>query len=291
MDRKRIIVLVCLITSITALHYLTSATRMPLHILYRELYFIPIILGGLWGGKRFGLIVSISITVLYLPHVFILARLQSNLHHDMMIDTFASVADTYWGNAFQILIFNLAGFFSGAYADLKQGYYKTTGQVYQPIRFKKDFLLFVEESQSTLYAAKYVADMFGNASDVGVTLFWVSSAANRDYSETNRETPEYEKELLRKGEILLNRVKDILTSGGIDENRIQLKALAGAKNKKISEKILEHLREGNYDTIVVGKHNMTKSQEFVFGSVAVNLVRKSPINVLTVKAPDEEESS
>lgn len=209
----------------------------------------------------------------------------------MMINTFASVADTYWGNAFQILIFNLAGFFSGAYADLKQGYYKTTGQDYQPIRFKKDFLLFVEESQSTLYAAKYFADMFGNASDVGVTLFWVSSAANRDYSETSQKTPEDDKELLRKGETLLNRVKDILISGGIDENRIRIKTLAGAKNKKISEKILEHLREGNYDTIVVGKHNMTKAQEFVFGSVAVNLVRKSPINVLTVKAPDEEASS
>jgi nucleotide-binding universal stress UspA family protein len=291
MDRKKIIVLMCLIASITALHYLTSVTRTPLHILYRELYFIPIVLGGLWGGKRFGLIVSISITVLYLPHVFILARLQSNLHHDMMINTFASVADTYWGNVFQILIFNLAGFFSGAYADLKQGYYKTTAQDYQPIRFKKDFLLFVEESQSTLYAAKYFADMFGNASDVGVTLFWVSSAANRDYSETNRETPEDEKELLRKGEILLNRVKDILTSGGINENRIQMRSLAGTKNRKISEKILEHLREGNYDTIVVGKHNMSKSQEFVFGSVAVNLVRKSPINVLTVKVPDEEASS
>jgi nucleotide-binding universal stress UspA family protein len=283
MNKKRLIVIMGLVAAITALHYFTSPTRTPLHIFYRELYFIPIILAGLWGGKKGGLITSISISLIYLPHVFILARFDATSDHHMMMNMIIRSAESYWGNAFQLLLFNLAGFLAGAYSDLKRGYVHTKGQPYHPTRFEKDFLLCVEESPASLYAAKYFADIFGNSPDIGVTLFWVSSGTDPDYFETTEKASDYERELLQKGETLLGQVKDILVRGGIDEDRIQLKVVAAGRKAKISDKILEHLKEGNYGTIVVGKHGLSKSQEFLFGSVAINLVRQAPINVLTVK--------
>jgi len=52
---------------ISLLHYFTEMRQVYYHIFYRELYFLPLILGGLWFGLKGGLITSLSITALYLP--------------------------------------------------------------------------------------------------------------------------------------------------------------------------------------------------------------------------------
>lgn len=53
---------------------------------------------------------------------------------------------------------------------------------------------------------------------------------------------------------------------------------------------MDELTKEEYDTVIVGKHRLSRSQEFLFGSVAVSLVREAPVNVLTIKAPGEAES-
>jgi signal transduction histidine kinase len=56
---------------ITALIYATQITDLPYHIFYREIYFLPIILGGLWFGLRRALFISFSISLLYMPFVIL----------------------------------------------------------------------------------------------------------------------------------------------------------------------------------------------------------------------------
>lgn len=63
-----------LVLVVTCLHYLTERTQFYHHIFYRELYFLPLILGAFWFGLRGGLITSFCITGLYLP--FTLMRWQ-----------------------------------------------------------------------------------------------------------------------------------------------------------------------------------------------------------------------
>ncbi len=58
-----------LIIAITALHYLTLREETTRHLVYRELYFLPIILLGLWFGLGGGLIASLLITVIYIPSI------------------------------------------------------------------------------------------------------------------------------------------------------------------------------------------------------------------------------
>ncbi|MFW8600396.1 sensor histidine kinase [Desulfobacterota bacterium M19] len=58
-----------LIIAITALHYLTLREETVRHLVYRELYFLPIILLGLWFGLGGGLIASLLTTVLYIPSI------------------------------------------------------------------------------------------------------------------------------------------------------------------------------------------------------------------------------
>jgi two-component system sensor histidine kinase HydH len=62
-------VILLLVLVITALHYLTATNRVQFHDVYRRLYYIPIVLGGLWFSLRGGMGTAILVTVLFIPHV------------------------------------------------------------------------------------------------------------------------------------------------------------------------------------------------------------------------------
>ncbi len=113
MNRCRIVLISGLVVLVTALHYITPINVPALHIVYRELYFVPIILAGLWGGKKGGLSASIAVSVIYIPHVFFLAKPHPSFDPNMMLNILATSAESLWGNLFELLIFNLVGFFLG----------------------------------------------------------------------------------------------------------------------------------------------------------------------------------
>lgn len=65
----RLVLVVSLILLVTVLHYLTSTLHTPFHDIYRRLYYLPIVLGGVWFGLRGGLLAAIVVSLLYLPHM------------------------------------------------------------------------------------------------------------------------------------------------------------------------------------------------------------------------------
>ena len=70
-QKTEIAVVALLVIGITALHYITQISELHYHIFYRELYFLPIILAGLWFGLSRALWTSFSISLLYSPLIFI----------------------------------------------------------------------------------------------------------------------------------------------------------------------------------------------------------------------------
>jgi len=65
----KIILVIGLTIIISLFHYLTQRQEMYYHLFYRELYFLPLILGGVWFGLRGAVLTSLSITILYFPIV------------------------------------------------------------------------------------------------------------------------------------------------------------------------------------------------------------------------------
>jgi signal transduction histidine kinase len=86
-----------LIIVITLLHYGTLHGKLATHIPHRELYFIPILLASFWFGLSFGLVTSLTVSLIYAPHVFVHSALQGN---------FLPVV-------FQIVVFNLVALMLG----------------------------------------------------------------------------------------------------------------------------------------------------------------------------------
>lgn len=94
----RIVLLVLAVTIITILHYRTSQLEISTHIIFRELYFLPIILAGFWFGVRGALAVSFSITLFYLPFTLSLPQ---------------RITGHYLENILQIVLFNIIGLLIG----------------------------------------------------------------------------------------------------------------------------------------------------------------------------------
>ncbi len=62
--------IVVFILAITSLHYATIGESHALHDIYREFYYVPVLLGALFLGLKGSLLVFLSIFLLYLPYVY-----------------------------------------------------------------------------------------------------------------------------------------------------------------------------------------------------------------------------
>ncbi len=67
--KPRIALIVFLILLVTFLHYSTGRMQSYHHLVFREFYFLPIILSAFWYGLRGGLAASLSVSFLYIPHI------------------------------------------------------------------------------------------------------------------------------------------------------------------------------------------------------------------------------
>lgn len=65
---RDIAIVVASLAIIGLLHYYTDVRAYSLHVLYRRLYYLPIIYGAFRFGLRGGLVTAIASTVLFVPH-------------------------------------------------------------------------------------------------------------------------------------------------------------------------------------------------------------------------------
>ncbi len=100
-DRKqltRLVLLLLLVAVITALHYLTGTEHSHNHGIYRRLYYVPIVLGGIWFLLRGGVGIALLVSVLYAPHVLFQWGHLPTIHLEQYLE---------------ILLYNTIGFLTG----------------------------------------------------------------------------------------------------------------------------------------------------------------------------------
>ena len=100
-DRVTLFVTVS-IAIVTGLHYLTGVHFLPYHTIYRSLYYLPIAVAAVAWGVRGGLVTSLLISALYLPHVWLAGETMPG-----------GILD----NLLEVLIFNFVAALAGALSD------------------------------------------------------------------------------------------------------------------------------------------------------------------------------
>ncbi len=85
------VVLVAVIALTSVAHDLTPLNRQAQHDILVRLYYFPIVLGGLWYGLRGGLGAATLVTVVYLPHVLLVAHGPLTIGYLLEIPIFLAV--------------------------------------------------------------------------------------------------------------------------------------------------------------------------------------------------------
>ena len=133
----RLAIIAGLLLLITALHYLTTTQKVGAHDVYRRLYYVPIVLGGLWFALRGGILTSILTSLLYMPHVLFHWQHHPSIGLEQYLE---------------IVLYNVIGGLTGFLAQREQQqrirYQKaaeTLENSYQKLREQADQIIEIEE--------------------------------------------------------------------------------------------------------------------------------------------------
>lgn len=222
-DLFRLAVLGVLITTVTCLHYLTTIQQAQIHDIYRRLYYLPIVLGGLWYGLRGGLGVSLLVSLLYAPHVVVQWG-----HHPL----------TELEQYLEIILYNVIGGLTGLLAQREQRQkerYQQAAQTleesYAKLRQQADQILEIEEQLRRADRLSALGELSaGMAHEIRNPLGSIRGTAEilRDGMAEGDPRGEFAGILIQEVDRLNKVVQDFLDfarPGETDRNAVDLNAL------------------------------------------------------------------
>lgn len=133
----RLTLLLLLVAAVTALHYLTGTEHSHSHGIYRRLYYIPIVLGGIWFYLRGGVIIALLVSFLYAPHILFQWGHLPAVHIEQYLE---------------IMIYNTIGFLTGFLTSKEHAQHLRAeknatilAESYEKLRKQADLILEIED--------------------------------------------------------------------------------------------------------------------------------------------------
>jgi nucleotide-binding universal stress UspA family protein len=268
-NQKKLLI-AALVALISVWHYSTNVHHPVLHILHRELYLLPIILAAYWFGKKGGLATSISASLLFLP--WILTAHEATFTNQI-------------NNALELLTFNAVAYFLGIYRDARRARYTTfwrpEAETPAPHPNRSNLLLVIDNSVNAAKTSRYVVDNFARDRHMEVTILGFIREPSEDLFANSDELTKAKKDSEESIAALVDDAHKMLLSGGFPQGAISSKTVR-IRKETIASRLLEEQKRNPCDTIVVGGVRLSKAEEFIFGNLAVKLVRESNCPVVTV---------
>jgi len=133
----RVVFISLSIVIVSVLHYATATTMGYFHEIYKVLYYIPIIVAAFWYGIRGGLMASLAVSMIYLPHVMFQWR--GDLSHNI-------------SRFLEIILYNVIALVTGILAEREQRerrkYEETARELadsYEKLKLQSEKLTDIEE--------------------------------------------------------------------------------------------------------------------------------------------------
>ena len=123
----------------------------------------------------------------------------------------------------------------------------------------RKILIAMDGSDNAVLGAAYAGEMLANRTDVSITLIHIQT----------EESAQYEKEIRQ----IMNSAKNILIKAGISESAITI--FFRKKKAGIARDLLEEIAANNYGTVIVGRRGLSRTQQFLFGSVSNKIVQNA----------------
>ncbi|MBW1789579.1 MAG: universal stress protein [Deltaproteobacteria bacterium] len=137
--------------------------------------------------------------------------------------------------------------------------------------FNKNILIAVDESENACRAVSYVAQILGDAKGFKVTILHVVAEPEDDYFPTPAERMDWLDQHKKKIDLMLGDYRQILIDAGFDEKDVAVRSTI-RYCPSMAACILAERDETEYSTIVVGRQGLSRSEEFLFGSISSKIV-------------------
>jgi nucleotide-binding universal stress UspA family protein len=137
--------------------------------------------------------------------------------------------------------------------------------------FNKNILIAVDESENARRAVIYVGQLLGGLPGFKVSILHVVPEPEDDYFPTAAQKEEWLSKYTQKIEVLLENCRQILIGKGFDPEDVSVRSTL-RYCPSMAECILAERDETQYGTIVVGRQGLSRSEEFLFGSISSKIV-------------------
>ncbi len=274
MDKKKWIKWIGVTMTLAIVHALIPHQNLMLHIFFRLGYLPLIIYAALHGGKKAGMIASIAVSFVFLPHFFFV-----NATREFMAGTIAA-----------LILFNFTGFFVGVFKESLEIDLSRRKQQKQVILTtdvnRQKVLFYFDDTPLSLSTAQWFGTHF-NSLEISLTLFSIYTKEGEENAKPAKKllpTP-FSKDSIEKR---LHEIEYVLINNGFLPEKIVFHIVPRPPMKLISEIVVEVAAQKGCNLMLLPKHEKTKSEEFLFGDTAIQLLRKASIPVLAVKGTQEK---
>jgi len=138
-------------------------------------------------------------------------------------------------------------------------------------RYNKNILIAVDTSENARRAVCYVAQLLEGNAAFTITLMHVINEPEEDYFSSPTEQAKWVREYRQKNDAVMNDYEQILIQAGFASSAI-FKNVFTRFCPSLAECILTEQNKLAYDTVVVGRQGLSRSEEFLFGSVSSKIV-------------------
>jgi nucleotide-binding universal stress UspA family protein len=137
--------------------------------------------------------------------------------------------------------------------------------------FNKKILIAVDESENARRAVSYVGQLLGGTKGFKVSILHVVPKPEEDYFPTSTQQEEWLARHRQEISAVLDDYRQLLISQGFDPKDVSVRSTL-RYCPSMAQCILSERDETEYSTIVVGRQGLSRSEEFLFGSISSKIV-------------------
>ncbi len=137
---------------------------------------------------------------------------------------------------------------------------------------ERRILLAVDESENSSRAVEYVGRFLGGIGGFAVEVVSIVEEPSEDVFAGKDERTRFLEEKREAVRNVLERARDRLIDMGVDETAVSIRAHQ-RRCENLAQCILDEQKSLEYGTLVLGRRGLSKSEEFLFGSVSSKIVR------------------
>ena len=133
--------------------------------------------------------------------------------------------------------------------------------------FNRDIMIAVDESENSLKAVSYVGRLLGGLNGFRVLIMHVINEPGEDYFITSETREKWLCHYKKRFKKILDNYRMELIQKGFKPDTVST-SLACRNYPSIVKCILSECEKNGFCTIVVGRHGIPRSEEFMFGSIS-----------------------